>query len=83
MQVFTLNIKPMVPVPQWEYTVLSANTDEEFVSLANNLGAQGWEMVNVRFSERTTPPFEVSLSPLSVEPLPMDSQRQHLRLCVT
>jgi len=57
MQVFTLNVKPMVPVPQWEYTVLSANTDEEFVSLANNLGAQGWEMVNVRFSELTTPPF--------------------------
>ena len=47
-RISTLNFKPIVPVPQWEYTVLSANTDQAFVSRANNLGAQGWELF--RFS---------------------------------
>lgn len=56
-QILTLNVKPRQPAPQWEYTVLAANTDDEFVSLANTLGAQGWELVNVRFSELTVPSF--------------------------
>jgi hypothetical protein len=56
-QILTLNVKPMQPVPQWEYTVLAANTDEEFLSLANSLGSQGWELVSVRFSELTAPSF--------------------------
>lgn len=56
-QILTLNVKPMQPVPQWEYTVLAANTDEEFLSFANGLGSQGWELVSVRFRELTLPSF--------------------------
>jgi hypothetical protein len=56
-QILTLNITPMQPVPQWEYTLLSANTDGDFIGLANTLGAQGWELVNVRFQEVTAPAF--------------------------
>ncbi len=56
-QILMLNMKPMQPVPQWEYTVLAANTDQEFLLLANNLGDQGWELVSVRFSELTVPSF--------------------------
>jgi len=56
-QVLMLNIKSMLPVPQWEYTVLAANSDDEFLASANILGSQGWELVNVRFREGGTPPF--------------------------
>jgi hypothetical protein len=56
-QILTLNVRPMQPVPQWEYTVVAANTDAEFIALANNLGDQGWELVSVRFSELTAPSF--------------------------
>lgn len=56
-QILMLNLKPMLPVPQWEYTVMSANTDDDFIALANTLGSQGWELVNVRFSEFTAPSF--------------------------
>src|SRR5262249_14769365 len=45
-QVLMLNIKPMQVVPQWEYRVLAANTDEEFLFFANTLGAEGWELVS-------------------------------------
>jgi hypothetical protein len=44
-------------VPQWEYTFAAASSDAEFLSLANTLGAQGWELVTVRFREEGTPPF--------------------------
>ena len=50
-------VKPMPIAPQWEYTVAGASTDEEFLSYANNLGSQGWELVNVRFREQGTPAF--------------------------
>lgn len=56
-QILTLNVKPMLPVPQWEYTLASANTDAEFIALANNLGDEGWELVSVRFQELTAPAF--------------------------
>ena len=56
-QVLMLNIKPMQVVPQWEYTVLGASSDDEFLSLANSLGTEGWELVNVRFREGGAPPF--------------------------
>jgi hypothetical protein len=56
-QILTLNVRPMQPVPQWEYTVLTAMTDGEFISLANSLGDQGWELVNVQFREASVPPF--------------------------
>jgi hypothetical protein len=55
--ILMLNVKPMEPVPQWEYTVVAANNDEEFLSLANSLGSQGWELVSVRFREQTLPVF--------------------------
>jgi hypothetical protein len=56
-QILTLNVKPFQPAPQWEYTALAANTDDEFLSLANALGAQGWELISVRFREQTAPAF--------------------------
>jgi hypothetical protein len=56
-QILTLNVRPMQPVPQWEYTVTAANTDAEFIAYANSLGEQGWELVSVRFQELTTPSF--------------------------
>ena len=56
-QLLTLFVKPMPIAPQWEYTVAGASTDEEFLSYANNLGSQGWELVNVRFREQGTPAF--------------------------
>jgi len=56
-QILTLNVRPMLPVPQWEYKVLAANTDTDFIALANNLGDQGWELVGVRFQELTAPSF--------------------------
>jgi hypothetical protein len=56
-QVLMLNVKPMQPAPQWEYTVLASNSDDEFLSLANSLGSQGWELVSVRFSQVTAPSF--------------------------
>lgn len=56
-QILTLNVKPFQPAPQWEYTALAANGDNEFLSLANALGAQGWELVSVRFREDTVPAF--------------------------
>ncbi len=56
-QILTLNVRPMLPVPQWEYTVAAANTDTEFISIANSLGDQGWELVSVRFQELSVPSF--------------------------
>jgi hypothetical protein len=56
-QILMLNIRPMLPVPQWEYTVLAANSDDEFLSLSNALGAEGWELVSVRFRESSAPSF--------------------------
>jgi hypothetical protein len=56
-QILTLNIRPMLPVPQWEYKMVTANTDVDFIAWANNLGDQGWELVNVRFQEVTAPLF--------------------------
>jgi hypothetical protein len=56
-QLLTLVVKPMPIAPQWEYTVAGASTDEEFLAYANNLGSQGWELVNVRFREQGTPAF--------------------------
>jgi hypothetical protein len=56
-QILTLNVKPMQPAPQWEYTVMAANTDADFIALANNLGDQGWELVSVRFQELIAPSF--------------------------
>ena len=53
-QILTLNIRPMQPVPQWEYTVMTANTAADFIGWANNLGDQGWELVSVRFQEPTS-----------------------------
>jgi len=56
-QLLTLVVKPMPVAPQWEYTLAAANTDEEFPSYANSLGAQGWELVSVRFREQVAPAF--------------------------
>lgn len=56
-QILTLNVRPMQPVPQWEYKVVAANTDVDFIAWANSLGDQGWELVSVRFQELTTPSF--------------------------
>jgi len=56
-QILTLNVRPMLPVPQWEYKVITANTDVDFIAWANNLGDQGWELVNVRYQELTSPLF--------------------------
>jgi hypothetical protein len=56
-QLLTLVVKPMPIAPQWEYTVVGASSDDEFVAYANNLGSQGWELVNVRFREQGAPAF--------------------------
>jgi hypothetical protein len=56
-QLLTLVVRPMPIAPQWEYTVAAANTDEEFLSYANSLGSQGWELVSVRFREQVAPSF--------------------------
>jgi hypothetical protein len=56
-QLLTLVVKPMPIAPQWEYTVAAANSDEEFLSYANSLGSQGWELVSVRFREQVAPSF--------------------------
>lgn len=56
-QILTLNVRPMQPVPQWEYKVVAANTDVDFIAWANSLGDQGWELVSVRFQELTAPSF--------------------------
>jgi hypothetical protein len=56
-QILTLNVKPFQPAPQWEYTVAAANSDADFIAIANNLGDQGWELVSVRFQELTVPSF--------------------------
>jgi len=56
-QLLTLVVKPMPIAPQWEYTLAAANTDEEFLSYANSLGTQGWELVSVRFRESSAPAF--------------------------
>jgi hypothetical protein len=56
-QILTLNVRPMLPVPQWEYKVVAANTDTDFIALADNFGDQGWELVSVRFQELTAPSF--------------------------
>lgn len=56
-QILTLNVRPRLPVPQWEYKVISANNDVDFIAWANNLGEQGWELVSVRFQELTAPSF--------------------------
>jgi hypothetical protein len=50
-QILTLNIKPMQPAPQWEYTMIAASSDEEFIAYANRLGDQGWELVSVKAPE--------------------------------
>ena len=56
-QILTLNVKPLRPSPQWEYSVVTANSDEEFLSYANSLGSEGWELVSVRFREQVAPSF--------------------------
>lgn len=45
-QNFTLNVRPM-PVPQWEYRVEKARTEQDLESAATNLGTQAWELVSV------------------------------------
>src|SRR5512140_1210514 len=50
-QNFTLNVKPM-PVPQWEYRMEKARTEQELESTASNLGTQSWELVSVVLTDR-------------------------------
>ena len=43
-----LNVTPNSTTPgtqQWEYQVITANTEKELVDQANLLGAKDWEMV--------------------------------------
>lgn len=56
-QVLTLFVRPMPVIPQWEYTVMIANSYEEFLLNANNLGSQAWDLVNVTFRENDVPHF--------------------------
>ncbi|HLW54882.1 MAG TPA: hypothetical protein VKW06_18750 [Candidatus Angelobacter sp.] len=56
-QIFNLNVRPLQPSPQWEYQVVAANTDDEFIAYANSMGSQGWELVSVRFHEAVVPSF--------------------------
>jgi hypothetical protein len=56
-QLLALVVKPAPITPQWEYNVLVANSYEEFLSLANDLGSQAWELVGVSFRENDLPHF--------------------------
>ena len=51
VQTVTLNIKASPVIPQWEYTFIRAETPEELMNQANQLGAQAWELVNVTTDE--------------------------------
>jgi len=50
-QSFTLNVKPF-PMPQWEYRMERAKTEQELESAAASLGPQSWELVSVVYRER-------------------------------
>jgi hypothetical protein len=56
-QVLTLFVRPMPVIPQWEYTVMTADSYEEFLLNANNLGSQAWDLVSVTFKEKDFPHF--------------------------
>ena len=56
-QLLALVVKPAPITPQWEYNVLVANSYEEFLSQANDLGSQSWELVSVSFRENDVPHF--------------------------
>jgi len=56
-QLLALVVKPAPITPQWEYNVLVANSYEEFLSQANDLGSQSWELVGVSFRENDVPHF--------------------------
>lgn len=56
-QVLTLVVRPMPVIPQWEYTVIVADTYNEFLSNANDLGSQAWDLVSVAFHEHDSPHF--------------------------
>lgn len=45
-----LNVTPTPTIPgtqQWEYQVITANSEKEVVDQANSLGAKDWEMISV------------------------------------
>ncbi len=49
-QIVTLNITPSSSTPvmqEWEYQVVSANSEQEVIDQANKLGSQEWELVSV------------------------------------
>lgn len=49
-QIVTLNITPSSSTPvmqEWEYQVVSANTEQEVIDQANKLGSQEWELISV------------------------------------
>lgn len=48
-QTVQLNVSPFSTVPpqQWEYQVITANSENDVVTQANTLGAEEWELVGV------------------------------------
>ena len=48
-QIVTLNVSPSsTPITQeWEYQLVSVNTEQEVIDQANKLGSQEWELVSV------------------------------------
>jgi hypothetical protein len=55
-QTAQLNISPVSSTSsqQWEYQVITANSEKDVVDQANNLGAQEWELVSVEKVAGTT-----------------------------
>jgi hypothetical protein len=50
-QILSLNVTALAQNPptgqEWEYKVISANSEQDVIDQANTLGAQDWEMVSV------------------------------------
>lgn len=48
-QTAQLNVSPFssVPTQQWQYQVITANSEDDVITQANALGAEEWELVSV------------------------------------
>lgn len=50
-QSFMLNVKPL-PLVQWEYQLIKAQTEDDLEAASARLGQQSWELISVVYRER-------------------------------